>query len=245
MPNASALRNTLRLSIDRARDAVRAADHAAKGLWRREPSAWSTAPDVQATIANRLGWLDSPGLMARSTDRLRSFADGIRRDGFTDVVLLGMGGSSLAPEVLRAIVGVAPGWPRFHMVDSTDPDGIRAVTTPPEHTLYVLASKSGGTIEPNMLAAHFRRVLENAGIARWADHFVAITDESTVLANRARSETFRDVFINPSDIGGRYSALSFFGMVPSALMGQDVAAIVSWGQQMLLASDPSGGGLLD
>jgi len=249
MPPASVLRRSLLLSSDRNQQLLRgnllAAERSANGLYQRQPSTWSGASDVQAKIANRLGWLDSPALMSRSIERLQTFAAGIRRDGFTDVVLLGMGGSSLAPEVLRSIVGVAPGWPRFHMLDSTDPDGVRAVDTPPAHTLCVLASKSGGTIEPNMLAAHFRRRLEDAGITSWADHFVAITDEGTVLANRARSEKFRDVFINPSDIGGRYSALSFFGMVPSALMGQDVAAIVSWGQQMLLASDPSGGGLLD
>jgi glucose-6-phosphate isomerase len=223
---------------------VSAAEQSAKGLWQRQPSAWSNSQEVQRKIANRLGWLDSPALMARSIERLHSFAAGIRRDGFTDVVLLGMGGSSLAPEVLRSIVGVSSGWPRFHMLDSTDPDGVRAVATPPRHTLYVLASKSGGTIEPNMLAAHFRRTLEQAGVTRWADHFVAITDEGTALAKRAREEHFRDVFINPSDIGGRYSALSFFGMVPSALMGQDVAAIVAWGQEMLSASDPSAGDLI-
>ena len=248
MPHASALKSSLVLSSDRHQELLRgsfaAAEQSARGLWQRQPSTWSGAPDVQAKIANRLGWLDSPALMSRSIDRLQAFAAGIRRDGFTDVVLLGMGGSSLAPEVLRSIVGVAPGWPRFHMLDSTDPDGVRAVDTPPAHTLYVLASKSGGTIEPNMLAAHFRRRLEDVGVKPWADHFVAITDDGTVLANRARSEKFRDVFINPSDIGGRYSALSFFGMVPSALMGQDVAAIVGWGQHMLTASDPSSGDAL-
>ena len=205
-------------------------------MWRREPSAWSASPEVQATIANRLGWLTSPGLMADSLERLRVFADGIKRDGFSDVVLLGMGGSSLAPEVLRAIVGTAPGWPRFRMLDSTDPDAIRAAATTPRQTLYLLASKSGTTIEPNTLAAHFRRTLEDAGIARWADHFVAITDEGTELARRAHTESFRDTFINPSDIGGRYSALSFFGLVPAALMGQDVAALTGWGLAMLSAS---------
>ncbi len=213
-----------------------AAQRAAAAMWRREPSAWSASPEVQATIANRLGWLTSPGLMADSLERLRSFADGIRRDGFTDVVLLGMGGSSLAPEVLRAIVGTAPGWPRFRMLDSTDPDAIRAAATPPRHTLYLLASKSGTTIEPNTLASHFRRTLEDAGIPRWAEHFVAITDEGTELARRARAESFRDTFINPSDIGGRYSALSFFGLVPAALMGQDIAALTGWGLAMLSAS---------
>jgi len=248
MPNPSALTKSLHLSLERGQQSLRAdvaaAERSAKGLWQRQPSTWNDAPDVQAKIANRLGWLDSPALMTRSIDRLQSFAAGIRRDGFTDVVLLGMGGSSLAPEVLRSIVGVAPGSPRFHMLDSTDPDGVRAAATPPGSTLYVLASKSGGTIEPNMLAAHFRRTLEAAGITRWSDHFVSITDDGTALAKRARDERFRDTFINPSDIGGRYSALSFFGMVPSALMGQDVAAIVTWGEQMLAVSDPAAGDVL-
>jgi transaldolase / glucose-6-phosphate isomerase len=133
-------------------------------------------------------------------------------------------------------VGIAPGWPQLHMLDSTDPAAICAAATPPEHTLYLLASKSGTTIEPNTLAAHFRRVLENAGIARWASHFVAITDEGTELAQRARAESFREAFINPSDIGGRYSALSYFGLVPAALMGQDIAALTAWGLAMLAAA---------
>jgi hypothetical protein len=124
------------------------------------------------------------------------------------------------------------------MLDSTDPAAIRAIASPPERTLFILASKSGTTIEPNSLAAHFRRVLEESGIPRWADHFVAITDEGTPLAERARSERFRDIFINPSDIGGRYSALSYFGLVPAALMGQDITAMLDWAIAMLSASDP-------
>ncbi len=234
------LRRGLRVSpgpiANRVRADTASAQRAAAAMWRHEPSAWSASPEVQQTIANRLGWLTSPGLMADSLERLRAFADGIKRGGFTDVVLLGMGGSSLAPEVLRAIVGTAPGWPRFRMLDSTDPDAIRAAATPPRQTLYLLASKSGTTIEPNTLAAHFRRTLEDAGISRWADHFVAITDEGTDLARRARAEAFRDTFINPSDIGGRYSALSFFGLVPAALMGQDIAALTGWGLAMLSAA---------
>jgi glucose-6-phosphate isomerase len=174
--------------------------------------------------------------MSGRVERIRTFAEGVRRDGFTDVVLLGMGGSSLAPEVLRAVVGVAPGWPRFQMLDSTDPAAVRAAATPPDRTLYLLASKSGSTIEPNSLAAHFQARLRSAGIAAWGRHFVAITDEGTELAERAAAERFRDVFINPSDIGGRYSALSFFGLVPAALMGQDVSAILGWGEAMLAAA---------
>src|SRR5207253_6250182 len=124
------------------------------------------------------------------------------------------------------------------MLDSTDPASVLAVSTDPERTLYILASKSGTTIEPNSLAAHFRRTLEEAHVSAWADHFVAITDEGTELARRARAERFRDVFINPADIGGRYSALSFFGLVPAALMGQNLTALVGWGLAMLAAAEP-------
>jgi glucose-6-phosphate isomerase len=217
------------------------AERAAGALWRGEPSPWSTNASEQTKIRNRLGWMSSPALMADSLERLTAFAASIRQQGVTDVVLLGMGGSSLAPEVLRAVVGVAPGWPRFQILDSTDPAGVRAAETPPATTLYLLASKSGTTIEPNVLAAHFRHRLEQSGVTQWADHFVAITDEGTALANRARDERFRDVFINPSDIGGRYSALSFFGLVPAALMGIDVATLVGWGLAMLAASEPGFG----
>jgi glucose-6-phosphate isomerase len=215
-----------------------AAARAARSLRSADPAAWSTDPDTQKEIADRLGWMKSPVLMADSIDRLHTFAASIKRNGFTDVVLLGMGGSSLAPEVLRAVIGIAPGWPRLHMLDSTDPAAVANVTPRPDHTLYLLASKSGTTIEPNSLAAHFRQCLHEAGIPRWADHFVAITDEGTELARRARAEHFRDLFINPADIGGRYSALSFFGMVPAALMGQNIAEIIGWSLAMLAAAEP-------
>src|SRR5471032_351247 len=165
--------------VDAIKSSAATADRAAAGLWRADPSVWSPEPARQKAIADRLGWMPSPLLMADSIDRLRTFAAGIKDNGFTDIVLLGMGGSSLAPEVLRAVIGVAPGWPRFHMLDSTDPDAIRAAATPPDHTLYLVSSKSGTTIEPNSLAAHFRQRLEDAGVPRWAEHFVAITDEGT------------------------------------------------------------------
>ena len=150
-----------------------------------------------------------------------------------------MGGSSLAPEVIRACIGVAPGSLRFQMIDSTDPAVVRAAVTPAARTLYILASKSGTTIEPNSLAAHFKQKVMGEGIARWAEHFIAITDVGTALATRARAEGFREVFINPSDIGGRYSALSFFGLVPAALMGVDLDALIGWGLAMLDAQKPA------
>jgi glucose-6-phosphate isomerase len=226
-------------AVDIASD-IDAAARAMAGLWIREPVVWSADAAVQQKIANRLGWLTSPALMAEAIPRLELFADAVRRDGFTDVVLLGMGGSSLAPEVLRAVLGVAPGWPRFHMLDSTDPSAVRAVATEPARTLFIIASKSGTTIEPNSLAAHFKHVLEGR-VARWSDHFVAITDEGTELARRARNEPFRDVFINPSDIGGRYSALSLFGLVPAALMGQNLSGLIGWGLAMVSACEPGFG----
>jgi Phosphoglucose isomerase len=175
-------------------------------LFARRSDAWSRDADIQRTIANRLGWLALPAAMARELPRLSTFADGVVRDAFTDVVLLGMGGSSLAPEVLRAVVGVRPGRPRFTMVDSVNPDHLRTITSDPHRSLYVLASKSGSTIEPNVLAAYFRQRLLDAGISRWGAHFVAITDPGTALDTRATAEGFREVFRNPPDIGGRYSA---------------------------------------
>ena len=222
-------------SSTEARSAV--AERAAAGLFRRDPSVWTSDAAVKQKIANRLGWLTSPRLMAESLDRLQAFAGSVKQVGFSEIVLLGLGGSSLAPEVLRAVLGAAPGYPRLQMLDSTDPSAIRAAATDPSRTLYILASKSGTTIEPNALAAHFRGGLEAAGIARWADHFIAITDDGTALAAQARAERFRETFINPGDIGGRYSALSFFGLVPAALMGQDIGGLVGWGLAMLEAAE--------
>jgi len=235
------LHHTIHVAPGPLRDAIEqsapAAARAAAGLWARDPSTWSGDGSVQKTIANRLGWLSSPEVMADALERLQQFAADVRRDGVTDVVLLGMGGSSLAPEVLRAVLGVAPGWPRFQMLDSTDPASVRAAATPPERTLYLFASKSGTTIEPNVLAAHFRRTLDEAGVTDWARHFVAITDEGTELARRARADGFRDLFINPGDIGGRYSALSYFGVVPAALMGLNLHGLLGWGLAMLAAAE--------
>ena len=207
-----------------------------EALFAHQPAAWSADAAVQRAIANRLGWLRSPEAMERELPRLRAFAEEVRREGFTDIVLLGMGGSSLAPEVLRAVGGVREGFPRFTMIDAVNPDHLRSVTTDPHHTLVVLASKSGSTIEPNVLAAYFRQRLVDAGVTRWGRHFVAITDPGTALDARAAAEGFRDVFRNPPDIGGRYSALSFFGLVPAALMGLDVADLVRDARAMLEAA---------
>ena len=204
-------------------------------LWARRTHIWSSDPAIRGAIANRLGWLSAIEFVTPALGRLRAFAETIRREGFTDIVLLGMGGSSLAPEVLRQVVGVAPGWPRFRVLDSVDPDAVREAMANAATSLFVMASKSGSTIEPNTMVAEVQRRIRAAGITSWGSRVVAITDEGTPAHQRALAEGFRDVFVNPSDIGGRFSALSFFGMVPAALMGADVEVILAEAARMATA----------
>ena len=215
----------------------------AEALWTRRLDIWTDDPATQQTIANRLGWLNALDVVEPHLQRLRAVADAIRADGVTDIVLLGMGGSSLAPEVLRSVFGIAPGLPRFRVLDSVDPDAVRAAMSHAESSLFILASKSGTTIEPNVMAAEARRRIQAAGHDDWGSRFIAITDENTELHRRAASERFREIFVNPADIGGRYSALSFFGMVPAALMGIDVAGLLARAREMESAcrSQPAAG----
>jgi glucose-6-phosphate isomerase/transaldolase/glucose-6-phosphate isomerase len=201
-------------------------------LWSKRLDVWTADSGVQAKIANRLGWLDALTFIRPQLGRLHSFAGSIREAGFTDVVLLGMGGSSLAPEVLHRILAIADGFPRFRMLDSVDPDAVRAALDQTATTLFVLASKSGSTIEPNSMAAEAQRRVIAAGHGHWGSRFIAITDDNTALHRRALQEQFRDVFVNPADIGGRYSALSFFGMVPAALMGADLEQLIAGAEDM-------------
>jgi glucose-6-phosphate isomerase len=200
--------------------------HFAEALWARDTEMWTTDVATQHKIAQRLGWLEAVEMSHEHVDRLRACADRVAADGFTDVVLLGMGGSSLAPEVLRQVIGVAPNRPRFQMLDSVDPDAVRRAMSRAKTSLFVFASKSGGTIEPNAMAAEARLQIRAAGIDNWGSRFIAITDEGTALHALAQDEGFRDIFLNPSNIGGRYSALSFFGTVPAALMGIDLDAFL-------------------
>jgi glucose-6-phosphate isomerase len=214
---------------------------AVEGLWNRRLDLWSTDPSVQEKVSQRLGWLSALDVVEPQVARLRACASSIREDGITDIVLLGMGGSSLAPEVLRAVVGVTRGFPLFTVLDSVDPDAVRAAMSRPESTLFVMASKSGSTIEPNVLVAEALRRLANAGIAEPGSRIIAITDPDTALHRRALDERFRDLFINPADIGGRFSALSLFGLVPAAMMGIDVDALIAPARAMIdacRAADP-------
>ena len=212
-----------------------------EGMWSKRADLWSDDPAEQKRVANRLGWLESPEVMAKALPRLKRFAATVRRDGIKHVVLLGMGGSSLAPEVMRAILGVQSGAPTFTMLDSTDPGTIKAVAdrVSLKDTLFIIASKSGTTIEPNALSSYFCQLLKNAGVTNPTRHLVAITDEGTALHELAQHDHYREVFVNPSDIGGRYSALSFFGLVPAALMGIDIVDLLAWGRGMALLCGPT------
>jgi glucose-6-phosphate isomerase len=207
-----------------------------------DPTLW--APAGTPEVANRLGWLTIAERMLDELPEIERVADGIRSDGLTDAVLLGMGGSSLAPEVFRrTFAGPAdvPGALRLHVLDSTDPTWVAAVQEEidPARTLFIVSSKSGGTIEPLSLFAHFH-ALQGDG-----SHFVAITDPGSGLARLATENGFRHVFYGDPDIGGRYSALSPFGIVPATLMGVDTAALLqgasrAWGTA---AEDPGAQGM--
>ena len=203
-----------------------------QALWQRRLDVWTKDEEVRKKIANRLGWLGVIDFVQPLVERLTTCASSVRAAGFTDVVLLGMGGSSLAPEVIRQILGTAAGFPRFRMLDSVDPAAVRGAMDAAATSLFIIASKSGTTIEPNVMAAEARRRVIAAGHTQPGSRFIAITDEGTAQHRRAIDEGFRDVFVNPSDIGGRYSALSLFGMVPAALMGVDVARVLRLAREM-------------
>jgi transaldolase/glucose-6-phosphate isomerase len=188
----------------------------------REGDATLWGPPGAPEIADRLGWLTVAERMLDQVDSLTAFADKLRDDGLRDIVLLGMGGSSLAPEVLRRSFGSQPGHPRLHVLDSTDAATVRAVeqSVEPKQTLFLVSSKSGGTIEPLSLFAYFWSLVGDG------QNFAAITDPGSGLEELAHEHGFREVFAGDPDIGGRYSALSAFGIVPAALIGVDIRGLL-------------------
>ncbi len=207
-------------------------------LWRKDATLWKSDPEHQKIIRNSLGWLGVPQLMTERVDELRAFADGVRADGFRDVVLLGMGGSSLCPEVFARTFPSAPSSPRLQVLDSTVPDAISAVERSIDiaHTLFVVSTKSGGTIETLSHFKHFHALVKARKGASAGENFVGITDPGTALERIGNDNKFRRLFLNPPDIGGRYSALSYFGLVPAALIGMDVAALLDCAIRMTHSS---------
>ncbi len=221
---------------DAAVDEWRAAAKVAR-VWARDASVW-TGKDEGAW----LGWLGVALDQATHAHRFESLARQVRDAGFTDAVVLGMGGSSLCPGVLAATFPPVRGLPRLHVLDSTDPQQVKAMEDRVDltRTLFFVSSKSGTTLEPDILAAYFRARLEAvAGKDEAGSHFVAITDVGSPLGDRARHQGYRAVYAGVPSIGGRYSALSNFGMVPAAACGIDVMALFASAETMAHACAPS------
>jgi transaldolase / glucose-6-phosphate isomerase len=195
-------------------------------IWGHDYFVWQTEP---TDIANRLGWLESPAVMRRHLDRILDFVDEVRNAGYTHVLLLGMGGSSLAPEVFSTIFGPVAGYLKLEVLDSTEPGAVLAYERKLDlaKTLFIVSSKSGGTTETLSFFRYFYEAVSRVvGKERAGDHFIAITDPGTKLVTLAENHNFRAIFRNDPTIGGRYSALSYFGLVPAGLAGVDLARLL-------------------
>jgi transaldolase/glucose-6-phosphate isomerase len=200
-------------------------------LWAGDKTLWTGTDEDKW-----LGWLHIVDDELKDVERLQRFAHGITQRGFSDLVLLGMGGSSLGPEVLACTFGRQAGWPRFHMLDSTDPVQIHAIeeAIDLDKTLFIVSSKSGSTLEPNIFMDHFfDRVSSVRGKHGAGEHFIAVTDPGSSLERHARELHFADIFLGVGSIGGRYSVLSKFGLVPAAAIGIDVKRFLQTTQLMV------------
>lgn len=201
-------------------------------IWQRDHVVWKPDPNE---IVNRLGWLTVAEQMYEKIPSLYSFVQDVRDRGFHTVVLLGMGGSSLGAEVLRQTFGTAEGYLNLFVLDSTVPAEVIAVTEiiEPEHTLFLVSSKSGSTTEPLVLYQYFRRLLNSVNEQHGAgQNFVAITDPGSPLALMAEEQQFLHTFLNIPDLGGRYSVLSYYGLVPAALIGINIETLLERAKYM-------------
>ncbi|MCC6502092.1 MAG: bifunctional transaldolase/phosoglucose isomerase [Deltaproteobacteria bacterium] len=197
-------------------------------LGAHDPSIWKAGLGDKKQIKGSLGWTILPYLMEEHVDEINDFAAEIKAAGFKDAVLLGMGGSSLAPLVFATTFGSAPGCPGLIVLDSTDPGALKSVMEriDLEKTLFIVSSKSGSTIEPLSLFEYFHAALERIKGEESGRNFIAITDPATPLEGFARKYRFRKVFTNPKDVGGRFSALSYFGLLPAAITGVDISRLL-------------------
>jgi transaldolase/glucose-6-phosphate isomerase len=193
-------------------------------IWERDPTVWGADRGAASSIRNRLGWLDAPRAMRAHVDQIKQVAQQVRDERFRTVYLLGMGGSSLCAEVLRAVYGVAASFPDLVVLDTTDDETLSSTASrlDHQHSLFIVASKSGTTIEIASMERFFWRLMQDTVGGRAGRHFLAITDPGTALEALARERGYRAAFLNPPDIGGRFSALSLFGLVPAALIGAPI-----------------------
>ena len=208
-----------------------------KRLWDRDATLW-TGDDE----SKWLGWLDIVEEQTAQQEQLQKFAKEVQTRGFEHVLLLGMGGSSLCPEVLRMTFGHIPHFPVLHVLDSTDPAQVKAFEhqIDIEKTLFIVSSKSGSTLEPNIFKQYFfERAKQTLGATKVGSHFIAITDPGSKMQQVAEGDKFLHIFFGRPSIGGRYSALSNFGMAPAAAIGLDTKKFLSRTAEMVRASGPS------
>jgi transaldolase/glucose-6-phosphate isomerase len=206
-------------------------------LWQKDASLWSGTDE-----SNWLGWLTIAEEQLAHIDALKQIAEDVKKARFKHALLLGMGGSSLCPEVLRMTFGKIKGYPELHVLDSTDPAQIKAIEgkVDLQSTICIVSSKSGSTLEPNIYKQYFfERVKAKVGEKEAGNRFIAITDPGSKLQQVAEADRFRKIFMGVPSIGGRYSALSNFGMVPAAVMGLDVARFLKNTEEMVKACDAS------
>lgn len=209
-------------------------------IWRRDPTVWADAsgsqsPEVAAAIGQRLGWLTAASDVRPHIPRVRALADALRGEGRQYAILLGMGGSSLCAEVLRQVYGVARGYLSLQVLDTTDAAAIHDARqrADPMRTIFVVASKSGKTVEVAALERFFSSELaRGAGRKQTGRAFVGISDPGTPLVALAGQHGYREIFLNPADIGGRFSVLSLFGLVPAALLGVDLEEFLAAAEAM-------------
>jgi len=206
-------------------------------LWQKDASLWSGTDE-----SNWLGWLTITEEQIAHIDVLKQVAEDVKKARFKDALLLGMGGSSLCPEVLRMTFGKMKGFPELHVLDSTDPAQIKAIEAKVDlqRTLCIVSSKSGSTLEPNIYKQYFfERVKAKVGEKEAGNHFSAITDPGSKMQQVAEADKFRRIFLGVPSIGGRYSAISNFGMVPAAVMGLDVEKFLKNTEEMVTACGAS------
>ena len=237
--NVASLHYTLPEALDKAVDDSLEKwrkDGSVRKMWARDASLWTGGPE-----AKWLAWLDIVAERLEHADELEAFQKDVQAAGFQHVLLLGMGGSSLGPEVFGKTFGKRAGWPELHVLDSTDPQQIKTFENAVDlsKTLCIVSSKSGGTLEPNILKAYFwDKMQEAVGKDKAGQHFVAITDPGSHMQKVAEGDGFRKIFYGDAGIGGRYSVLSNFGMVPAAAIGIDVRAFLKATQTIVQACSP-------
>jgi glucose-6-phosphate isomerase len=222
----------------RAQLTALAAGNAVARLKDRDPGLWGADAATAAAIRNRLGWLETPECLRDRIPELETFAADVRGAGFTRALLLGMGGSSLAAEVFQRVGVAGPGAPTLEVLDSTDPAAIQSAEAAArlDRTFFLVASKSGTTLETVSQYRYFRARVDTLRLPQPGNQFAAITDAGSALERLAVAEGFRRIFRNPADVGGRFSALTYFGAVPAALLGLDLDGIAS---RALAAQDES------